>query len=107
MTDKQRSFFDDEFDRDMGAKKLARRDDPQTSHAAAAEIVRELGELHQRAMRCVSQRPHSTARELECAFGWEIHKRLKELETLGLVVRGEPRTCAVTGRKAHTWRRST
>jgi len=36
---RQRSFFDEEFSADMEAKRLARRDDPPTSHEAARELV--------------------------------------------------------------------
>lgn len=35
----QRTFFDDEFDTDMAAKRLARSSDPPTSHEAAEEAV--------------------------------------------------------------------
>lgn len=39
MTERQRTFFDGEFEADMEAKRHARRSDPETSHQAAAEIV--------------------------------------------------------------------
>lgn len=38
--DHQRTFFDDEFDADMEAKRHARRSDPANSHLAAKEIVK-------------------------------------------------------------------
>lgn len=38
--DRQRSFFDAEFDADQQAKRHARRTDPPTSHEAAEELVR-------------------------------------------------------------------
>lgn len=37
--ERQRTIFDDEFDRDMEIKRHARQTDPATSHEAAADVV--------------------------------------------------------------------
>lgn len=102
----QRTFFDAELSADLEEKrKLARRDDPVTSHLAAAHVVEtgsaEVDRL--RAAQLVSEYPGLTARELEDVGGWEVHRRLREAQRAGLIAEGEKRACSVTGMTAMTW----
>lgn len=98
----QRTFFDDEFASDMESKRLARRSDPESSRLAAKE---DRHDLYSIALSILRSKPGLTGRELNQASGRELHKRLKTLERMGLVVKSEElRPCSVSGRLAHTWR---
>lgn len=67
-----------------------------------------LSERRAEAYELVKTCPYRTASELEEASGnGSVHKRLVELERLGLLSRLEPRVCRVTGRRAHIWRVAT
>ncbi len=93
----------------FGAKRLARRTDPETSKWAAHAIVQSgsLANLQQRCVDLVTLYPGKTAAELSQAAGdrdpRKVNRRLAEVERKGLVIRGEPRPCTLTGRRAHTW----
>ena len=102
--DKQLSFFDTEHDADMAAKRLARRSDPATSQAAAAEIAAVLGSVQLAALDAVRRHPGCTGRELNALTKFDCHKRLAELERMELIVRGHARRCTQTGKQAATWR---
>jgi DNA-binding transcriptional ArsR family regulator len=86
----------------------ARSSDPATSHEAARELDRS-GERRRAAMRAlqaVRDHPGLTANELELVCGvtdGSIRKRLKELERMGLVRRGEVRVSGVSGKRNQTW----
>ena len=89
------------------AKPLRRNTDPQTSHDAARQITRRLGDIQKWVLGIVKEWPGSTASELADAKGIgdirQINRRLPELEELGRVRRGETRACQITGRAAATW----
>lgn len=99
--DKQRTFFDAESARDDEIKRAYRRTDPATSRLAAESLA--LDNVRARALACIRKRPGMTAREHDNLMGWDVHKRLKELEDMGLIHRGEARRCTITGRMAATW----
>lgn len=86
---------------------LARHTDPQTSHDAAKHAESRLGLYQWEALMACRAHPGHTATEMAKARGWDdprvINRRLVELERSGLVRAREPRTCAVTGRRAMTW----
>ncbi len=86
---------------------LARTDDPETSHLAAAEIVPHLADLHRWAVECVTQSPGQTQRELGATYcptdPRKIGRRLNELERIGRLRRGTERPCTISGRMAETW----
>ena len=86
---------------------LHRRGDPDTSAEAARDIVENLAELHRWTVACVRSAPGLTQRELGAKFcptdPRKIGRRLNECEKAGLVRRGPPRTCTVSGRQAETW----
>ena len=86
---------------------LARTTDPQTSHDAAKHAERRLGLYQWEALQSCRAHPGCTASEMARARGWDdprvINRRLAELARAGMVRAGEPRTCAVTGRRAMTW----
>lgn len=86
---------------------LARKTDPETSHAAASGIAPHLGALQQAAADAVRRWPGRTATELAVNAGHAdprvFNRRLGECERFGMVRRGEPRACKATGRQAATW----
>ena len=88
---------------------LARKTDPETSHEAGEYVRPKLPNQHALLLSefvRLGRRP-LTAAELEAhafSLGVTPHKRLPEMERLGLVVRCEPRVCTATGRRATTWR---
>jgi hypothetical protein len=89
-------------------RKLARRDDPETSHEAAAEMhgSEAQGRLVRIAVAQVCEYPGETAKELERRLGVEdgqLRKRLNDAWRMGLISKGEPRRCTVSGRRAQTW----
>jgi hypothetical protein len=89
--------------------RLARRNDPDTSQQAAAEVVEEgvVARMAATAISCLQRWPDSTASELEAATGLldgKIRKRLNDLRRLGRAEKSGQRPCRVTGRMAYTWR---
>lgn len=91
-------------------QRMARRTDPETSHAAAAEHVASGANAAQRAacLRVMSPDVGMTSDEIAAAAGIERHasaRRLPELERDGLVVRGPARLSQVGGRVGVTWLR--
>lgn len=86
---------------------LRRNTDPATSHQAAREISPDVSRLTIWVGECVAGHPNSTANELARFYGQNdtrrIGKRLDGAVKSGLVVRGEPRRCRVSGRICTTW----
>ena len=87
---------------------LARRTDPWTSHAAAAEVEGRSIAAGQRrlCLEEVRRHPGATAAEVAVATGLERHapsRRLPELRAEGLVSNGPARVCSVQGRASITW----
>lgn len=94
---------------------LSRSSDPSTSFEAGESVRPRLPHTHTRILMVMNQL-HSvsgfpalfppTSREIDAvATGrLESHRRLVEMERLGLVVRGPARKCQITGRSARTWR---
>lgn len=86
----------------------ARNTDPSTSHLAAAHMVNS-GALHHqqgRALEAVKSHPGFTSNELSRVTGicrFELARRLPEVAEAGLVIRGAPRRCTISGRQACTW----
>jgi hypothetical protein len=89
------------------AKSLARRTHPETSKQAASEVMPNLQPLRERAYNAVAQHPGLTYSELSEALQMRdprsIGRRLPELEKEGLLRRGDPRHCEITGKRAATW----
>lgn len=92
---------------------IARADNPDTSHQAAAEVT-ESGTRHkhaERVLELVKAQPGSTATELLRAQGddpdalneYQIRRRLPDLVAAGLVVHGRSRICRVRRRQMTTW----
>lgn len=94
----QRDLFTD-------AQPLTRRDDPETSRAAAEEIAPQLGSLHRDILACLRGwfDPPPTSRELGVHMNREVWRRMGELETKGLVIRSKVRRCRISGKFAATW----
>jgi hypothetical protein len=95
---------------------MARASDPSTSHAAAVEHrADKLSERRAQVYQVVRLFPGSTqgelARRMYQQFGnlpiatccATPHKRLPELEKLGLVKRGKERVCEDSGYMSATW----
>ena len=94
---------------------MARARDPETSHQAAARHEKKLSLRRAEVLLLVAESPGLTSGELSrrmferhphlsirrCAE--TPHKRLPELERLGLVRRGQPRECIDSRYKAVTW----
>ena len=93
--------------RENASKSLVRKGHPETSREAAEAFAPKQRQSQLRALGYVSESPGSTANELAKLAGdrdtRKIGRRLPELESFGLVIRGDARRCSVTNRKAHTW----
>jgi hypothetical protein len=86
----------------------AARNDPATSHAAAAEITRDGSRQRQTlaAAAAVAAHPNMTSLEIARAAGWCRHalaKRLSDAAKILLVRQGPARRCGVSGRSAVVW----
>lgn len=92
---------------------IARADNPETSHEAAAIVLREEIDLDQgdevaRALRIAYQRRRRdyTVAELAHVSGldqWMISKRISLCERRGQATRTPKRKCDQTGFNAHGW----
>lgn len=84
---------------------LARKGDPETSHAAARAMNKgKASRQGQKILTALSASNGLTAGELEEKLGFHTHKRMAELERLGLVLRGyQARKCRVSGTMRLTW----
>lgn len=88
---------------------IAATADPATSHEAAAALTASGARDMQkrRVLAALRKFPFVTSAEL-AQMGhldrYECARRLPDLERDGLAVRQEPRPCAVTGKRAQTWR---
>ncbi len=86
----------------------ARRSDPVTSHLAAQEMY-ETGAADRQAqsvLGMVQTRGGMTSAELAAHFHadrYMVARRLPELEARGLIRRGNPTRCRISGRQAMTW----
>jgi hypothetical protein len=106
MTDNQRGFWDDEIKRDNDAKRLARTNDPDTSHEAAKNTV-ESGQFEsqcRQTLALVKQFPDCSATELGRMVMFKPRRRLRVLERQGLVKVVGKRKCRKTGIKVMIWR---
>ena len=101
---RQLTFFDDEHSDDLEAKRLARRSDPETSHAAAKRLHGKLSRRFNQAVALIAAHPDHTGRELNHLGGFDCHKRLADLERDGYIFRSGRRECECTGFEADTWR---
>lgn len=86
---------------------IARKSDGVTSHAAANEVTRSGQRARQQhaVLTLVRRYPNHTSNELS-RYGvdrYAIARRLPELEAAGLIERGHPRRCEVSGKLATTW----
>ena len=95
---------------------MARNTDPKTSHDAAEQHAPKLSERRKQTLILVFNYPARTSGELARLFyqrygdtiplrvcAETAHKRLPELEKLGLVERGKERICSDSGYKSVTW----
>lgn len=79
-----------------------------TSIAAYRAIAPSLAKREAEAVDLIRRYPQRTARELMALA--EIHDpnvlrpRMTALETRGVITKGEPRTCQITGKTVLTWR---
>ena len=107
----------DDGDNGLEVFPMARRTDPTTSHVAALRhVATALSLRRSQVYDAVVQFPDQTSNELGLrmtelfpdlelrAASASPQKRLPELEKLGLIKRGEPRTCKSSGYQAHIWR---
>lgn len=106
--DMQRDLFNwqEQHQRDLEAKHLARRTDPDTSKLVASDIAREgtVGRLHQLVIDTVAKHPNKTAREISDIAGVDnLHKRVAELVRRQLLRVTGYRQCTVSGRMAQTY----
>lgn len=89
------------------AHSLARRSDPETSKAAAREIVPALSGLQARTLDLVRAHGGSTGTELSVHAGDSdprvINRRLTELVQDGRVAIGVTRPCRITGKRCRTY----
>jgi monoamine oxidase len=92
-------------------RKVVRRDDPATSHAAAKSIDRRVGATIRLRMLCVWQHHAGTMQEIahDCVrhFGGRVEsyrKRGSELKSSQAIVRVGTRTCQITGASADVFK---
>lgn len=81
----------------------ARRNDPETSHLAATEInANGTAHDHRNIIAAyLKTNPGQTNAEIAEGSGLDycqVHKRMKELEAMNLVIRGDKRYCTTEGR---------
>lgn len=81
----------------------ARKSDPETSHLAAAEVENNGTAHDHRNIIAAYLRKHPGQTNAEIAEGSgldyaQVHKRMKELEAMNLVIRGGKRYCTTEGR---------
>lgn len=87
---------------------VARRKDPESSHAAAEEVTlsgRRDAQVAQ-VLAAVRANPGRTSMELARLAGLDrymVARRLPECVTAGALRKGEQRTCKVSDRLALTW----
>ena len=86
----------------------SRNSDPITSHLAEEEIntTGTRASQQESVLKMVQLYPCSTSMELARTSGIDryiIARRLPELASVELIVRGAPRKCVVSKRKAVTW----
>jgi len=102
----------DGFSNALGFRRVetpaARNSDPVTSHLAAEEITASGKRAHQQhqAVAAVRANPGCTSFELalKCDLDrYMLARRLPEVVLAGLVRKGEPKHCSVTGRLALSW----
>lgn len=85
---------------------LCRRDDPETSQAAAAEMRDKLQAAYEFAYAALVKYPGLTSRELESAAGVQdgvIRKRLADMRAMGWARNGDERACTISGKRCQTW----
>jgi len=61
------------------AKKMARRKDPYTSHAAAHKAVGSVSSQHSQILDLMQDRKPRSTEEIEITLGYDIHRRISEL----------------------------
>jgi hypothetical protein len=89
----------------------ARSTDPATSHEAAKRVTRS-GLRHRQmddVVGLVERFPGRTSKELAEISMLDRHmiaRRLPDAEKVGLVMRGRPKVCSVSGGRAVTWWRA-
>lgn len=87
---------------------LARSNDPNSSHAAAADLIAtgKLLDQQTRAAAAVKRHPGQSSLHLSTLTGLDRHmlgRRLPELAREGRIWRGPNAPCATTGKPACTW----
>ena len=87
---------------------LARSTDPNSSHAAAADLVAtgKLLDQQTQAAAAVRRHPGQSSLHLASLTGLDRHmlgRRLPELARQGAIWRGPAAPCATTGKSACTW----
>jgi hypothetical protein len=96
------------FDHDVRPARLAARGDPATAHVAGELIRPKMTGQIAESVEAVRRHPGRTSHELARITRLDRHMLAKRLPLAArppyqLVRQGEPRHCAVTGRKAVTW----
>jgi hypothetical protein len=86
----------------------SRKTDPETSHMAEAEVTDSGGrdKQCQQVLEAVRQSPGSTAVELASMYHldrYAVSRRTSDLESRGLVEKGERRACQIKGTQMVTW----
>ncbi len=86
----------------------SRTTDPSTSHEAGHNIETDglAATLRQACLTRILDYPGMTAGEVSYACGMEhgvAHRRLPELEEMGLVETGDARICEIRGTRMQTW----
>ena len=109
MPNKGDTYFMDSGPLFDAARALVRTGDPETSHEAAESIV-ESGSMawkREQLAKLVEEFPGSTASEIQEKFEYlgnhgHLWKRVKECVDAGMIRKGDPRKCKVTGHDAAT-----
>ena len=106
----QATLFDRGWSQTEEAKPLARRDDPETSKAAALDVAPKVGKLQQIVADIICKHGPMTAAEagkqahlLHGVNAESARKRCHECVAKNLISEGPPRQCSVTGKSATTY----
>ena len=104
----QWALFPERIQRARVCTPVARRTDPESSHAAAEHHTRsgKRGAQQDQTAEAVRQFPGCTSFELAMRTHLDrymLARRASECEAAGRIRRGELRRCSVSGRTALTW----
>ena len=89
------------------ARRIARREDPETSKAAAEQVAPKLTDRQNEALKWLRDYPESTSEEIDELAGYsrrQLSKRFGELKDMGKIQVVTVRVCRVRGTRCECYR---